>query len=424
MKKQCLLVVCFLLLGSIGIYSQTQPTGDPNQEQIKKQDPKKAVMLDYDTGIMSPVGVLELKPGEEFLVKIALDSDRKNFSISIVGEAKRADQDSREASLVKGDLVEVSVFHNSLYEYYQVTVTRNSDHISKTWTIPVITLKWSISFSGGASFSPNLLGLGFNNPVYYLEPGVRKEMNEKGEVTKTDNGFFIKRDTEKEDDLNANLVTMIHVIHPKWCWVPVSLGIGINSDANTRFYLGTGLRLGEEFYLIGGFACAPIKRLPDNLKDDDFSMDGNALANLPTKNKFGIFLSVSYSFAGGTAKERFLQPFATVSQMPAASEKPSPPAALPEIDAGKSTFDGASLIIVGENFGTDKTKIQIVFFKNNEASKPEQTILGSQVKTFETNRIEIDLSKSELKDREELIFKLIIDKELESAIATVKNKKS
>jgi hypothetical protein len=429
--KFFLAIFLWAAIGLVETSGQTPPGKNPGTTAVPISSPDKgpksdliktrqSISLDFSTGLMNPIGVLELAPGEEFLIKIMLDSDLSNFSFDISGVEAQPEQ-KKEKALAEPSSIEVLVRHQARYEYYRVVVTKkNPGGESKTWMIPVTTIKWSISFSGGVAFSPTALG--FKNPVYYLEPGVSQETNGNGEAIKTENGFRIRRDTAKEDDLSANFLTMIHLYHPKKAWVPVSLGIGINSEAATRFFLGTGWRIGDEFYVTLGGTCALMKRLPDNLKEDGFTIDGNALSNLPTRNKFGVFLSVSFSFAGGTAKERFLQPFAMTSQTAASkSAGEIPPAVEITLDNEKCVFDGKTLTIVGNNFGMDGSKIALDFFEDPDGKNPDQSISGDEFKTLKNNLIEVDITNiGDLKDRDKLIFIVKIGKSKTSVTTTKK----
>jgi len=314
-KKIFFLVTMIIFLSVMPILAQG---GSSTSSTSKTSNVNIEFTLNFTNGSMSPICVPELCNREKFYIQIDFDEDINNFSIEISGmERKTMDEAITKASGIISKSIEIPIIHNPGYSSYQVKVTKKSGGESRTWVIPVTTLKWTVGFSGGFAVSPKWGS--YKNPVYFLEPGVNPSTNE--------NGYFVRRNKDAEDNIMVTPLTMVHVYHTKYkrflglkhfSFVPVTIGIGINSETNTKFFLGTGLRLGEEFFLTIGGTVSQLKRLPDNLIEEGFTTNNSALANMPNKSKLGAFISLTYAFAGGTAKDKFLQPFVSSSN----EEKP------------------------------------------------------------------------------------------------------
>jgi hypothetical protein len=188
------------------------------------------------------------------------------------------------------------------------------------WQIRILPEGWDISFSG--AFTAD----GLTDPVYGLVPG-SFQIDPAPGAPKT-RGNFVTRFPDLEDRERLGAAAMAHVIHtdPKrftrWdiSLVPVSFGFGVGEASQARYFLGSGIRFGQKFFLTGGVVAGSEKRLPAGVSTDpedrsSFTTDVNLLNNLPSRTSGSWFVGVSYTFAG-VGPSAFMGPFSSVAPPP------------------------------------------------------------------------------------------------------------
>ncbi|HEX6096276.1 MAG TPA: hypothetical protein VF432_08135 [Thermoanaerobaculia bacterium] len=202
------------------------------------------------------------------------------------------------------------------------------------WQVRVTTDGWDIFFSG--AFTADKL----TDPVFALVSEDRDLDLTDTDTTKTKG--FVVRQSEEDDEFRLAAAAMTHVLHSNpdrfnfgdINWVPLSFGLGISDNSQARYYLGTGIRFGQKFFLTAGAAVGPVKRLPATLSLDandkrNFTTDANALSSLQTRNESAFFVGISYSFAG-VGPSNFSGPFTPVKPAPSgATQAPAPAPAAP-----------------------------------------------------------------------------------------------
>jgi len=181
--------------------------------------------------------------------------------------------------------------------------------------IPVENLAWTLGFAG--AFTADSL----TDPVYFLEPGTKK-------INGTDTpGFNVRKNSDAKDTATLGTAAMIHLYHTDpdryqsllgSNWAPVSFGLGVGADSKTKYLFGTSLRWNEHLYVTGGIAFGAVKRLPNSLdtRDHSFTTSATALDNLPSRNRTGLFFSVSYTFLGRNLRDAngpFMSAFSAVA---------------------------------------------------------------------------------------------------------------
>jgi hypothetical protein len=181
--------------------------------------------------------------------------------------------------------------------------------------IPVENLAWTLGFAG--AFTADSL----TDPVFFLEPGTKK-------INGTDTaGFNVRKNSDAKDTATLGTAAMIHLYHTDpdryrsllgSNWAPVSFGLGVGADSKTKYLFGTSMRWDEHLYLTGGIAFGSVKRLPNTFDtgDHSFTTNANALDNLPSRNRVGVFFSVSYTFLGRNLRDAngpFMSAFSTVA---------------------------------------------------------------------------------------------------------------
>lgn len=154
----------------------------------------------------------------------------------------------------------------------------------REWTVPVATLGWTVGVS--AAFTIDKL----TDPQFALQSAT---------VNGTE-GFNVIEDRGARDDTTQGLAIFLHLSNTAWgskysvTWAPVSFGIGFND--NTRYYAGTSVQFGEQFFLTVGKVYGKVARLPNGVAIGDFTTNGNALATLGSRSDDAWYLGFSYQF--------------------------------------------------------------------------------------------------------------------------------
>ncbi len=288
------------------------------------------VIISHKNGSVSALGTIHRRRGDTVHIQlIDTDTDCFAYNASVVETPKAADGKELPFTNVVdfyttfwGDPITVSIEARQINT--STVCAGAAEHVAgKTpgpWLVNITTDGWDLAFSGA------YLADTVTDPVYALVPGKKQIDPEPAAKTA---GFSVQRFKEQEDRWHRGVAAMVHVIHtdPRafaWhdiAWAPISFGLGIGDNADVRYYLGTGIRWGDKFYLTAGPMIGSSKRLPNGLTTDtqleaNFTTNASALATLPTRTRTGFFVGVSYSFATVNANS-FNGPFAAVAPKPA-----------------------------------------------------------------------------------------------------------
>lgn len=107
----------------------------------------------------------------------------------------------------------------------------------------------------------------------------------------------IVRQTDREDTVSVGIAMFAQVYHDRYRFIaPVSVGIGLRSDARATVYMGSALRFGPHASLTGGVALGPVKTLPAGLSEGLSVADTNQLTNLATRTTSSWFAGLTYTF--------------------------------------------------------------------------------------------------------------------------------
>lgn len=108
----------------------------------------------------------------------------------------------------------------------------------------------------------------------------------------------VVRETDQEDAASLGIAMFAQIYHDRYRWIaPLSLGIGLRSDARATMYLGSALRLGSHASVTGGVAVGPVATLPAGLSEGVPVADTNQLTNLGTRTAASWFVGATYTFA-------------------------------------------------------------------------------------------------------------------------------
>lgn len=306
------------------------------------------VVLNHADGSVTPFQTVELSKGDSLSVVI-INTQLSCTTYSISSQQSTTGDTGRSFDVRTSK--SLTIVHDGKASAYLVSATRLSGAGStctlpdRTWTLPVFTHKWALGFAG--AFTVDAL----TDPVYYLAAGTKDGAA----------GYYFRENSNAEDSVVLGAAAMVHVYHTKWAtwstdfgWVPLSFGLGVGTTSQTKYFIGTGFRLGDQFFLTLGGAFGSAKRLPDGAVKDGFTTDANALASLPTRRTGAFFTALSFSFLGTSARSALQAPFVSTSN-PSSVSNPAPKI------FGASWTDKPNGVasVTGSGFGSDKTKVVV-----------------------------------------------------------------
>ena len=280
--------------------------------------------LDHPTLTPSPSRVV-LRDGERFTVKVA-----RTFPQLFVYKLYRQRRPPDKAGPESGDTTDVCLtdHHEKQFGGYTLVIQTASGQPVTGYpaevvvNIPVETHEWKYEFAGA------FVGNRLRDHVYYAS----KEAQADG----TTADIVRELADEERDWAKLGTAAFVHTTPPSWP-VSLSFGLGIADGNKPTYFLGPGLRLGDQGFLSAGIAVGAVNRLPANLKIGDPLTDSNALTALRPRNTPAAFVALAFSFL--SAKDRLVKPFAptdaaAASPAPKPTPKPDPAPKPPQTDPG------------------------------------------------------------------------------------------
>jgi hypothetical protein len=191
---------------------------------------------------------------------------------------------------------------------------------------------FEVTFTGGAVFS------GLRSRKYSIKTDTR------GTTDAADDLKTVEEDPDARDDFWPDTVAVANFRHPeKFRGVGIAAGVGLNNDAEPRFFLGPSYFLGRNLLLTGGWMLGRVDRLPTGQEVGKAPIAGeNTLTNLPKRFKNTFYLGFAFSFIP-KAEENFKGAFAAAQKTvatPAAQGGAQAPAVTPGGALAASTVSG------------------------------------------------------------------------------------
>lgn len=274
---------------------------------------EQTVTINHLTGLSTPSGVIKLKRDELLTVQIvATKIACFQFNEKTVEPPPPTGARTPSAGAPPPEVVTMSIIHDGLPHNYIIEASFRPGVTScdllapKSWTITAQTDNWTLAFAGGFT------GDRLTDPVFSLDPG-------KDPADSSKSGFFIRRFRTQQSFMTLGAAAMVHLYHSdpnaltvrhlrKINWVPISFGLGVNNQSDTRYFLGTGIRFDTKLFLVGGVVVGSVARLPNGLSEDGFTTNANALSTLGKQTTAQFFLALSYAFIE-TGSAPFQAPF-------------------------------------------------------------------------------------------------------------------
>ena len=272
------------------------------------------VTINHSTESLSVEGLLELNPNDKIEFKI-VETIKACFLYNAdpVAQTPPATfQTHGRTALPATDVVTITTTHQRRVAKYKIEITPRPGADAEgckalrplTKEISVATLGWEVGVAGAFTVD------GLRSPKYFLAP--------QGTNPET---YAVTRNRGAEDSTNTNLAIMIHVFNTSWNgwhsleWAPISFGVGFSDT--TRYMAGTSLKLGDVFFLTGGYLIGKVDRLPTGLQEGMITTDANAINSTNQKNDTSWFVGFSYQFGSTEATKRLKAIFGSDTDRPA-----------------------------------------------------------------------------------------------------------
>jgi len=270
-----------------------------------------AVVLDNKNGWQSSYRI-QVKEGDVLRFRI-VNTNPTCYSFNL--EETKSTGPAPNAALATErphtEQVVLSTIHLESTAGYEIKVTRRAAvsekqcPYEKTWRIEIQTVGWELGFAGAYVVDR------LTNPAFALRPGTGTNAGT--------NEIIVEND--KEDSWNRRAAAMVHLFNSgsfDWgkgvSWAPLSFGIGIASNEDAAYYLGTGLKFGKQAFLTGGVSIGSRDELGPGLSVGSFISE----PNLPLKSRTdtAVFIGISFSFLNANISQKLQQPFNTVAPKP------------------------------------------------------------------------------------------------------------
>lgn len=253
------------------------------------------IILDQKTGTQSLIGLAEVKRGEQVRITV-----KNTIPDCFVINNKQQDGSKALAAGATED-VPIVVTQQRGTTTYQIDVKKRSSPPAtancgsstlqeQSWSIPVTTVGWDVAFSGGLSVD------GLIDRKYYLAPG-------------SNGSFTVTQDKASQNKTNQRLALFVHMVDNVAArdrdvtWVPISAGIGF--DDNARYMLGTGARVGDQWFLTAGVVAGKRASLPVGVQTGQATTNQNLLATMGSQTAVSWFISFSWNFLGSNSQAAF-----------------------------------------------------------------------------------------------------------------------
>jgi hypothetical protein len=341
--------------------------------------------------------VLAVRDGGYFQVRfICTDPTKFNYTIT----ANTDEQQKAAVQGVTGDHVEtrdlsrsasVTMRHSRLFTRYRVEVSLRDELKSKTpspsltdtgggagragqkrgqqegtyvlystyFDLWVDTLpEWTVDFSGGVAFT------GLRGHEYFIKTDTKNTADANDDV-KT-----VEEDTSARASFRPDIVALANVRHPRMKGLGVTFGVGLNNDADPRYFLGLSYLLGGKFIFNAGWAGGKVNELPVGQELHKAPINGDNTLTTPA-GRFRNAFYVGLGFTFVNREDQFKGAFAATQHT--SDEEQKPAAAAPSRDDYAGTYTSGADTVTIEPQG-EKLMIKLTPQGAAEELKPDDDL--------------------------------------------------
>ena len=292
------------ILSAFALATSPAPAG-AQEQSISWDHAECKVEMEIDDPACTPLFNVNAQPGETITLTVK-NTCPEDFEYQTIPLPIREPHTLQSRATCTGTRV-VDIRHDPQYGGYVVNIVKKEGKAPPAGnarvTIAVKTAQWKLGFAGG--FTAN----GLTDTPFAL-----REVQVPGEGGTTTTKYRLVTQESREDELGTSVVSFVHLHHNDWekrarPHLGLSLGIGVEPDRLTDYYLGPSLLFGDRAALTVGLAIGQVNAPPAGREVNDTVVDPNALANLGRKRESTWFIGVSYRFLGGGAAD-LQKPFA------------------------------------------------------------------------------------------------------------------
>jgi hypothetical protein len=144
---------------------------------------------------------------------------------------------------------------------------------------------WQLSFSGGTAFSR------LTNDNFYIKTDT------KGTATADDDVKTVEQDESVTDQFRPDIIALTNLSNAQWGGFGVAFSVGLNNDADPRYFVGPSYLLGGRFILHGGWAGGKVRTLPPGQAIGGAPIAGdNTLQTGATRFKRAWYIGLAFTF--------------------------------------------------------------------------------------------------------------------------------
>jgi hypothetical protein len=343
--------------------------------------------------------VLRLSDGAYFQVRIVnTDSTQFSYTISAVpDEPTPATTTGATADGIIATRMEqtsVTMRHSSVFARYRVAIALRSDLKLPVKTppqtgtgaapgpvdkrtaeglklYPAVFDVWvetkpgfEVSFTGGVAFT------GHVSPKFFVKT------DNNGTPETDDDTKTVEEDRNARDGFRPDTIAMANFRHPeKLAGIGLAVGVGLNNDADPRFFFGPSYFLGRNLLLTTGWSGGRVDRVPNGQELGKAPINGdNTLTTLDKKFEHAFFVGLAFSFIP-KSEDNFKGAFGA-TQKPAPASPPKEEATTNQPASGANVSDNAA---EGEYMATDAMLAKVEKLSDKSA---DITLPGKKATTF------------------------------------------
>jgi hypothetical protein len=188
---------------------------------------------------------------------------------------------------------------------------------------------FEVAFLGGAAFS------GLRSRHYFIET------DDRGTADTKDDTKTVREDSAAKDRFRPDTIAVANLRLPdKWKGFGLAFGVGLNNDADPRYFFGPSYFFGRHFLLHAGWAGGRVDSLPDGQIVDKPAINGDdTLKSLPKRFAHALYAAVSFGFIPG-AEDSFKGAFGSTQKAvkPGGNaQEPEPPTNAPKVDLAQAS---------------------------------------------------------------------------------------
>jgi hypothetical protein len=145
--------------------------------------------------------------------------------------------------------------------------------------------EWTVDFSGGIAFT------GLRSREYFVKTDT-KNTDDADDDVKT-----VEEDAGARASFRPDIIALANVRHPRMRGLGAVFGVGLNNDADPRYFLGVSYLLGGKFIFNAGWAGGKVNELPVGQELHKAPINGdNTLTTPSARFRQAFYFGLGFTF--------------------------------------------------------------------------------------------------------------------------------